>query len=67
MYKWVARVSVNDGEYWSIVTFLAKEASIGKRRDILDIDGYYSHSEYPLCFDGKEICFNEPIEALFHD
>ena len=61
MYKWVAQISVNDGEYYSAITFLAEEASIGKR------DGYYSHSEFPLYFDGKEICFYEPIESLSHD
>ena len=67
MYKWVAQISVNDGEYYSAITFLAEEASIGQRRDILDIDGYYYHSEFPLYFDGKEICFYEPIESLSHD
>ena len=64
MKKWEALVSVNCGEYYSVVTFLAKEASIGKEREILDKNGR-SHSEYPLYFDGNEICFDEPIDYLF--
>ena len=67
MCKWVAEISVNGGEYYSTVTFLAKEATIGKERECLTEDGYYSHSEWPLYFDGNEICFDEPIEHLYHE
>ena len=38
MKKWTAIFSVNGGEYSSTITFLAKEATLGKEREFLKMD-----------------------------
>ena len=55
MKKFELYLSVNDGEYYSVVRFYGNECIIGEPIE----EEFYTW--YPIYLDGKRIDFDEPI------